>query len=222
MANVATTMPAFQVCSNPACDTEFKFRKNKTYCSPKCRLICHREEVEQVSEELGYKVTDRDCADAFYTAMQLARQYYNTRPQEREDFVRSLIMIAYTNSRYRRALTCPKLVKPKNKEENTHLFLYGLPQNYYTIAEIVNSYCVDVFRMKLTFVITKGIRFNLERLPYRSMDKFDTPFAYVESKQEILSAESIEQKMVDRPLWIKNMMLNLHADQTMPVMEIAA
>lgn len=129
----------------PVCCHGFnKSRKNKVYCSPKCkkshsqRII--RKKHKNNSKESRAKRRENEVL--FDTAFRLAEMLYTTPPNERLGFMNNLIEKAREGTSLLRSLLINiTFVYPDR--ENKKLFRHGCPQEYKTISEAANAYCLN-------------------------------------------------------------------------------
>lgn len=178
------------------CGSEFKYRKNKTFCGDTCRKAAKRAE-DKNSNIPTSKATINRYARIMDMAKRCADEYYTKPFSQREAYILHVIACAHNSTESRDMLTSPKLVTPD--KERLGLFRNGDSFNHLTISEIANRFC-KIHHKTDIFKVMKG------KTPLRhrnvNMSKIDNRYCYKESEYTKLSEEHIDQKMLGRKKWI--------------------
>ncbi len=125
-----------------ACGSFFSFRKNKSYCSARCRKAesKRRERQQTPANAKSSCHKARQQEEKFELALRMAEKLYTSPPEERLGYIEAIIQLARNGDSpiIRDILTTPKLLKP-NPEERW-LFHRKQPRAYCTIAQAANRY----------------------------------------------------------------------------------
>ncbi|GGE46794.1 recombination protein NinG [Actibacterium pelagium] len=136
------TAPKQSVCPN--CGTLFKYRSNKTYCSPKCRKNASkkRERINTPANAANSLTKAREQAEKFDLALRMAERLYSLPPFERLGYIETIIRLARDGHSplVRDILLTPQLLLPN--PEDKHLFHRRQPLSYCTISQAANRYCI--------------------------------------------------------------------------------
>lgn len=129
--------PSDTIC--PVCGTTFKYRRNKTYCSSKCRKTDSKRRgraESDIPENRRYRL------ERFNLATELGETFYSLKPEDRAEFLVSLIHRAQSGSEplLRDILTSRYWIKPDRTKP--HLFPRSQPRAYKTIAQLANILCL--------------------------------------------------------------------------------
>lgn len=178
------------------CGAEFKYRKNKAFCGDTCRKAAKRAQ----DKKSGKAPTQSDkYRNAYITdmAMRCADEYYTLPFKEREAYVLHVIACSFQSTATRDMLTSQHLIKPKL--DRTNLFRNRDPQNYLTIAEIVNRYC-KIHHKTDTYKLMKEKR----ALSHKGVDmsNIDNRHAYKESEYKVVAEQEIDERMEGRKQWV--------------------
>lgn len=190
------------ICQLASCNLPFTpTRKTQKFCSDACQ---NRSYNAERSEEAN----TQDINEAFASASDFARNYYNMHHDLREQYILDIIAGGLQgNNRIIRALTAPALIKPDRDRKG--LFYKKCPQSYKTIAEIVNSYCIDCFGYSFA-QLRKDKNVDLSVCGY-DMRQFDERGAYREMIANIgkepnsLYPNTKFEKMEGRKIWVIDM-----------------
>lgn len=168
-ARRAKLAPAEMPC--PHCTLPFTPTRNtQKFCSTACK-------DRSYNAERSDEANAQDNRAAFATSRDFAFSYYTMHHDLREQYILDIIAGGLgDNNRIVRALTAPQLIRPDL--ERTRLFFNRCPQVYKTIAEIVNSYCIDCFGYSFA-QLRKDKSFELSVCGY-DMRIFDERGAYRE------------------------------------------
>lgn len=143
LAEGENSLPSHTLC--PACGAIFKFRKNKTYCSARCRKTesKRRERVQKPANAKSSYDKARQQEEKFELALRMAEELYTQPPEERLGYIEKIIQLARNGVSpiIRDILTTPKLLRP-NPEERW-LFYRKQPRAYCTIAQAANRYTLS-------------------------------------------------------------------------------
>lgn len=135
-------LPSHTLC--PACGALFKLRRNKTYCSPRCRKTASkRKQRRQAPANATYSfIKAREQHEKFELAERMAETLYTMPPGERLGYIETIIQLARNgySPKVRDILTTPQLIKPNPRDR--YLFYRGRPQVYCTIAQAANRYTI--------------------------------------------------------------------------------
>lgn len=136
----------FSTC--PQCLAQFRFRKSKTYCRPKCRIYASRP----VQNSQNSPTKRRQNLILFDTARLMGERLYSLPPQERLGHMKALIDEARAgNTALREILSNWKLIHP-NPQTERWLFPRGSP-SYCTIAQAAQNYCKKFWRANVADVV---------------------------------------------------------------------
>jgi uncharacterized C2H2 Zn-finger protein len=132
----------------PRCQTVFKSRKGKVYCSRKCSS--HAARLPQNSKDSPSKA--RKNAEFFDTAKRLSERLYSLPPSERLGFMQGLIEDARGgNTQLREILSNRKLMRPNPITERW--MFHRQTWAYLTIAQAANNYCLRFWRTGVANVV---------------------------------------------------------------------
>ena len=112
-----------------------RMRRVHLYCSTRCRKQAsqrRRRAAEPVNSQIN-RDKHRTNLELFDRALRLTEQYYETRPEDRENYLRNLLEIARVDARTRAALLNPYIIS-EHFPEHFRRRLRGMPLTISQIA----------------------------------------------------------------------------------------
>ena len=147
----------------PCCGEVFPFRRNKVYCSKRCRMTDAKRRERQniiIAESWQYR---RYRLERFDLATKLGDEYYSMKPDDRAEFLLSLIRRATSGSDplLRDILTSRYWIYPDR--DKRRLFPRQSSKGYKTVAQLANILCRrSPWRETVDNVIRGRIALNLD------------------------------------------------------------
>ena len=132
-------------CRN--CGDLFKYRSNKTFCSPKCRKSHHKSQIRETAKGSGRVSSNqmtrdevRNREEEYALLHVLAEKLYTLAPSERLGYVEDILQIAKVQrgGLLRRVLSNRTFIYPD--PDKTRLFYRQSPKSYCTFPQACNRY----------------------------------------------------------------------------------
>ncbi len=133
------------VCLN--CGDMFKYRANKTFCSPKCRMSHHKAQIRETSKGSGRVSSNkmtieevRNREEEYALLHVLAEKLYTLKPSQRLGYIEDILQIAKVQrgGLLRRVLCNKTFIYPNPNK--TRLFYRQSPKSYCTFPQACNRY----------------------------------------------------------------------------------